>query len=180
MGVLDTVTEGHYYLDGRDVAGLSSYERAGIRNREIGFIFQAFNLIGDMSTFENVELPLTYRKELSKQERKDRAEYALEQVGMSHRSKHFPSQLSGGQQQRVAIARALAGSPKVLLADEPTGNLDSANAATVMELLEKLHQRGSTICMVTHDPGSARMAQREIKLFDGSVVDNQLATDEVA
>ena len=180
MGLLDTPTEGHYYLNGKDVAGLNSNQRAGIRNRDIGFIFQAFNLIGDMSVYENVELPLTYRKDLSRSERKKRVTDALKQVDMSHRNNHFPAQLSGGQQQRVAIARALAGKPKVLLADEPTGNLDSKNAAMVMALLRKLHQQGSTICMVTHDPRSAAEAQRQVVLLDGSVIDDQTTSKQQA
>lgn len=170
LGLLDTPTEGQYFLNGKDVSDLNSAQRAAIRNTEIGFIFQAFNLIGDMNVFENVELPLTYRKDLNKQQRHQRVEQALAQVDISHRDKHFPAQLSGGQQQRVAIARALAGHPKVLLADEPTGNLDSTNAAMVMELLSSLHQQGSTICMVTHDPRSAEQAQRQIELLDGKII----------
>ncbi|WP_101757780.1 ABC transporter ATP-binding protein [Oceanicoccus sp. KOV_DT_Chl] len=181
LGLLDTPTEGHYFLNGEDVSDLNANRRAAIRNREIGFIFQAFNLIGDMNVYENVELPLTYRKDLSKQQRKQRVEDALEKVDMSHRIKHFPAQLSGGQQQRVAIARALAGQPKVLLADEPTGNLDSTNAAMVMALLDTLHQQGSTICMVTHDPRSAEQAQRQIVLLDGKIIsDNTLSNADKA
>jgi putative ABC transport system ATP-binding protein len=151
----------------------SAAERARIRNREIGFIFQAFNLIGDLSVFENVELPLTYRDGLTKAERRDRVQSALERVGMAHRLKHYPAQLSGGQQQRVAVARALVGAPSILLADEPTGNLDSKNGEAVMSLLDELHQAGSTICMVTHDPRYADFAQRKIFMFDGRVVDEE-------
>ncbi len=173
MGLLNSSTDGQYFLDGEDVAALNSTEQAKVRNRQIGFIFQAFNLIGDMTVFENVELPLTYRKELKRKERKEKVQEALEKVDMAHRMKHFPSQLSGGQQQRVAIARALTGDPKVLLADEPTGNLDSKNAQIVMELLDDLHKQGSTICMVTHDPRSALRAQRQVTLFDGKIVDDQ-------
>lgn len=173
IGLLDTCTSGSYRLAGQDVAGLGSSERAGIRNREIGFVFQAFNLIGEMTVYENVELPLTYRSGLSGRARRRRVEEALDWVDMPHRSRHFPAQLSGGQQQRVAIARALAGRPSVLLADEPTGNLDSKNAGVVMELLDQLHARGSTICIVTHDAASASRAQRQVVLHDGKVVDDQ-------
>jgi putative ABC transport system ATP-binding protein len=154
------------------VEQLKASDRAHIRNREIGFIFQAFNLIGDLTVFDNVELPLTYRG-MSSAERKKRVAEALEKVGMAHRTKHYPSQLSGGQQQRVAVARALAGHPSILLADEPTGNLDSASGEAVMELLQNLHREGSTICMVTHDPRYAQCAQRTVQLFDGRVVDGQ-------
>ena len=170
LGLLDTPTDGQYVLNGKPVSGLKMQERARIRNREIGFIFQAFNLIGDLTVYENVELPLTYRGTPSA-ERKKLVHEALEKVGMSHRVKHYPSQLSGGQQQRVAVARALVGSPSVLLADEPTGNLDSANGEAVMDLLRELHRNGATICMVTHDPRYARHAQRTIHLFDGKIVD---------
>jgi putative ABC transport system ATP-binding protein len=173
IGLLDTCTSGSYKLAGQDVAGLGSSERAGIRNREIGFVFQAFNLIGEMTVYENVELPLTYRSDLSGRVRRQRVDEALDWVDMPHRSRHFPAQLSGGQQQRVAIARALAGQPKVLLADEPTGNLDSKNAGVVMDLLDQLHARGSTICIVTHDAASAGRAQRQVVLHDGRVVDDQ-------
>ena len=173
MGLLNSSTDGHYYLDGEDVAALTQAQQARVRNRQIGFIFQAFNLIGDMNVFENVELPLTYRKEIKRKERKAKVLASLEKVGMAHRLNHFPSQLSGGQQQRVAIARALTGDPKVLLADEPTGNLDSKNAQIVMDLLADLHRQGSTICMVTHDPRSALQAQRQITLFDGKIVDDR-------
>lgn len=174
MGLLDTSSTGCYRLDGLDVSSLNANERAAIRNRQVGFIFQAFNLIGDMTVYENVELPLTYRSDLSTGQRRKLIEGALSRVDMSHRERHFPAQLSGGQQQRVAIARALAGSPKILLADEPTGNLDSKNAAMVMELLRELHEGGSTICMVTHDPRSAEQAQRQISLSDGRVLDDRL------
>lgn len=170
LGLLDTPSGGDYLLDGHQVATLLPAERARVRNRQIGFIFQAFNLIGDLTVFENVELPLTYR-EMSAAERKDRVNRALERVGMSHRAKHFPMQLSGGQQQRVAVARAVAGDPAILLADEPTGNLDSKNGEAVMALLQELHQSGSTICMVTHDHRYAQHADREVHLFDGKVVD---------
>ena len=170
IGLLDSPSEGEYTLKGKSVANLNVGERARIRNREIGFIFQSFNLIGDLTVYENVELPLTYRG-MSSADRKQRVQQALERVGMSHRMKHYPSQLSGGQQQRVAVARALAGSPAILLADEPTGNLDSRNAEAVMELLRELHREGATICMVTHDPRFARHAERGIHLFDGRVVE---------
>jgi putative ABC transport system ATP-binding protein len=170
LGLLDTPTDGAFTLNGRPVQGLKMSERARIRNREIGFIFQAFNLIGDLNVYENVELPLTYRG-MSSGERKKRVHEALERVGMSHRVKHYPSQLSGGQQQRVAVARALAGSPSILLADEPTGNLDSANGESVMDLLRDLHRQGATVCMVTHDPRYARFAERTIHLFDGRIVE---------
>ncbi len=170
LGLLDTPTGGSYILSNEDVSNLSAADRARIRNRQIGFIFQAFNLIGDLTVYENVELPLTYRG-MGAAERKKRVQEALERVGMSHRVKHYPSQLSGGQQQRVAVARAVAGDPAILLADEPTGNLDSTNGEAVMELLRELHRGGATICMVTHDPRYARHADRSIHLFDGKVVD---------
>jgi putative ABC transport system ATP-binding protein len=170
LGLLDSPSDGSYVLNSRPVQGLKLGERARIRNREIGFIFQAFNLIGDLTVYENVELPLTYRG-MPGAERKKRVHEALERVGMSHRVKHYPSQLSGGQQQRVAVARALAGDPSILLADEPTGNLDSANGEAVMDLLRELHRTGATICMVTHDPRYARYADRSIHLFDGRVVE---------
>lgn len=172
LGLLNSPTEGQYFLNGEEVENLDQAQRARIRNRQIGFIFQSFNLIGDMTVAENVELPLTYRNELKKQERKAMVQDALEKVDMAHRKKHMPSQLSGGQQQRVAIARALAGNPTVLLADEPTGNLDSKNAQMVMDLLGMLHEQGCTICMVTHDPRFACYAKRQIVLFDGKVVDD--------
>ena len=174
LGLLDTPSNGAYVLNGRPVEGLRMSERARIRNREIGFIFQAFNLIGDLTVYENVELPLTYRG-MSSAERKKRTREALERVGMAHRTKHYPSQLSGGQQQRVAVARALAGEPSILLADEPTGNLDSANGQAVMDLLKELHQNGATICMVTHDQRYAAHADRSVRLFDGKVVEEATA-----
>ncbi|MGA2725208.1 MAG: ABC transporter ATP-binding protein [Bryobacteraceae bacterium] len=173
LGLLDTPTDGMYYLNGEPVTGLKLSQRARIRNREIGFIFQAFNLIGDLTVYENVELPLTYRG-MPSAERKRRVQEALERVGMSHRMKHYPSQLSGGQQQRVAVARALSGDPLILLADEPTGNLDSANGEAVMNLLRELHQAGSTICMVTHDPRYSEFADRTIHLFDGRIVEESV------
>ena len=169
LGLLDTPNAGEYVLSGRSVANLGLAERARIRNREVGFIFQAFNLIGDLTVFENVELPLVYRGTPGA-ERKRRTLKALERVGMSHRRKHFPSQLSGGQQQRVAVARAVVGEPSILLADEPTGNLDSKNGTEVMDMLDALHQGGATICMVTHDPRYAGRAERTIRLFDGRIV----------
>ncbi|MBO0719782.1 MAG: ABC transporter ATP-binding protein [Blastocatellia bacterium] len=170
LGLLDSPSEGSYLLNNKPVQGLSLSERARIRNREIGFIFQSFNLIGDLTVYENVELPLTYRG-MSSAERKQRVNAALEKVGMAHRAKHLPSQLSGGQQQRVAVARAVGGEPLILLADEPTGNLDSTNGEAVMELLRELHRGGATICMVTHDQRFARHADRSIHLFDGRVVE---------
>ncbi len=170
LGLLDSPTGGNYELKGERVENLKLSERARIRNREIGFIFQAFNLIGDLNVYENVELPLTYRG-MPSSERRKCVQDALERVGMSHRIKHYPAQLSGGQQQRVAVARALAGRPAILLADEPTGNLDSANGEAVMELLRELHGEGATICMVTHDPRYARMAERGVTLFDGRIVE---------
>ncbi|MGH9834676.1 MAG: ABC transporter ATP-binding protein, partial [Blastocatellia bacterium] len=170
LGLLDSPSDGSYKLNGKPVQGLSMSERARIRNREIGFIFQSFNLIGDLTVYENVELPLTYRG-MSSAERKQRVNAALEKVGMAHRAKHLPSQLSGGQQQRVAVARAVCGDPLILLADEPTGNLDSTNGEAVMDLLRELHRGGATICMVTHDPRFARHADRSIHLFDGRVVE---------
>ena len=173
LGLLDTPSDGVYYLNGKPVTGLKLSERARIRNREIGFIFQAFNLIGDLTVYENVELPLTYRG-MPSAERKRRVQEALERVGMSHRMKHYPSQLSGGQQQRVAVARALGGDPLILLADEPTGNLDSANGEAVMSLLKELHTAGATVCMVTHDPRYAEFADRTIRLFDGRIVEEQV------
>jgi len=172
IGLLDTPSDGKYILKGKPVETLKPAERARIRNREIGFIFQAFNLIGDLTVYENVELPLTYRG-MGGAERKKRTMEALERVGMSHRMKHYPAQLSGGQQQRVAVARALGGEPSVLLADEPTGNLDSKNGEQVMELLRELHQQGATICMVTHDPRYSEWADRIVHLFDGQVVDER-------
>jgi putative ABC transport system ATP-binding protein len=177
LGLLDSPTDGKYLLNARPVEALNHSERARIRNREIGFIFQSFNLIGDLTVFENVELPLTYRG-MKSSERKSRANEALEKVGMAHRAKHLPSQLSGGQQQRVAVARAIVGKPLIMLADEPTGNLDSKNGEAVMELMRDLHREGATICMVTHDPRYARHASRTIHLFDGRVVEEQMAGTE--
>jgi putative ABC transport system ATP-binding protein len=174
FGLLDTPTAGEYWLNGRPVANLTMVERARTRNREIGFIFQNFNLIGDLTVFDNVELPLTYRG-MRPAERRERVTAALERVGMAHRAKHYPSQLSGGQQQRVAVARAVGGDPSILLADEPTGNLDSRNGEVVMELLRELHRGGATICMVTHDPRYARHADRQVHLFDGQIVDEETA-----
>lgn len=170
LGLLDSPTDGNYTLNSQPVANLSLSDRTRIRNREIGFIFQAFNLIGDLTVFENVELPLTYRS-MASAERKQRVQQVLERVGMAHRMKHYPSQLSGGQQQRVAVARALVGQPSILLADEPTGNLDSKNSEAVMDLLRQLHSEGATICMVTHDPRFASVADRSIHLFDGRIVE---------
>ena len=173
LGLLDTPTSGRYQLNGRAVDSLSFSERSRLRNQEIGFIFQSFNLIGDLTVAENVELPLTYRAGMAAAERKRRVQESLERVGMAHRMKHYPSQLSGGQQQRVAVARALAGSPSILLADEPTVNLDSKNGEAVMELLAELHKEGATICMVTHDPRFAAHANRQVHLFDGLVVSEE-------
>ena len=173
LGLLDSPSDGRYELNGRPVENLDRSERARIRNREIGFIFQAFNLIGDLTVFENVELSLTYRH-VPGTERRRMAREALERVGMAHRQKHYPSQLSGGQQQRVAVARALAGEPSILLADEPTGNLDSANGEAVIEILRTLHRAGATICMVTHDPRYACYADRTVRIFDGRVVEEHM------
>jgi len=170
LGLLDTPSNGEYWLDGETVGNLSLADRARIRNRQVGFIFQSFNLVGDLNVYENVELPLTYRR-MDRAERKKRVLDALEKVAMGHRAKHLPAQLSGGQQQRVAVARAIAGEPSILLADEPTGNLDSVNGEAVMKLLSELHQAGSTICMVTHDQRYAGHADKEIHLFDGRIVD---------
>jgi putative ABC transport system ATP-binding protein len=177
LGLLDSPSDGDYTLNGRAVGNLSLHERARIRNQEVGFIFQSFNLIGDLNVYENVELPLTYRG-MSSSERKKRVQEALEKVGMAHRAKHLPSQLSGGQQQRVAVARAVAGQPSILLADEPTGNLDSTNGEAVMNLLKDLHRTGATICMVTHDPRYARHADRIVHMFDGRVVEEEEVTAE--
>jgi putative ABC transport system ATP-binding protein len=177
LGLLDSPSEGEYTLNSQPVANLNLAQRARIRNKEVGFIFQSFNLIGDLTVFENVELPLTYRG-MSAGERKTRVEESLAKVGMSHRAKHYPSQLSGGQQQRVAVARALGGKPSILLADEPTGNLDSKNGDAVMGLLRELHREGATICMVTHDPRFARHADRQIHLFDGQIVEESVAANE--
>ena len=177
LGLLDSPTDGNYRLNGKPVEDLNATERARIRNREVGFIFQSFNLIGDLTVFENVELPLKYRG-MRAPERRAKANEALERVGMAHRAKHLPSQLSGGQQQRVAVARAVAGQPSVLLADEPTGNLDSKSGEAVMGLLKELHDQGATICMVTHDPRYANYAERSIHLFDGRVVEETVAVGE--
>src|SRR5580692_7644171 len=179
LGLLDSPSHGIYELNGQPVANLSISERTRIRNREIGFIFQAFNLIGDLTVYENVELPLTYRN-MGSAERKTRVAEVLERVGMAHRMKHYPAQLSGGQQQRVAVARALVGQPSILLADEPTGNLDSKNSEAVIELLRQLHAEGATICMVTHDPRYASIADRTIHLFDGRIVDEVLNSASAA
>ncbi|MGH8249741.1 MAG: ABC transporter ATP-binding protein [Steroidobacteraceae bacterium] len=177
LGLLDTPTEGRYRLAGDDVTTLAPAARAKVRNERIGFIFQAFNLIGDLTVLDNVELPLTYRVGMGGDKRRKAALHALERVGMSHRVNHHPAQLSGGQQQRVAVARALAGKPAILLADEPTGNLDSRNGESVMNLLRELHREGSTICMVTHDPRYADCADRKVQLFDGRVVDENTLID---
>jgi putative ABC transport system ATP-binding protein len=174
LGLLDSPTGGKYELRGEPVENLNYAERARVRNREIGFIFQSFNLIGDLTVWENIELPLTYRG-LTREERRERVDEALAKVGMTARAKHYPAQLSGGQQQRVAVARALGGRPSILLADEPTGNLDSKNGDAVMKLLAELHAEGATICLVTHDERFARDAQRTIRLFDGQVVTGELA-----
>ena len=178
LGLLDSPSEGAYMLNGKPVQELSQSERAHVRNREIGFIFQAFNLIGDLTVYENVELPLTYRG-MPSSERKKRVQESLEKVEMAHRMRHYPSQLSGGQQQRVAVARALGGQPAILLADEPTGNLDSRNGEGVMDLLRDLHREGATICMVTHDPRYARYADHTIHLFDGQVVEENFTSANV-
>jgi putative ABC transport system ATP-binding protein len=174
IGLLDSPTEGGYAIHGTPVASLSICERSRIRNREIGFVFQAFNLIGDLTVFENVELPLTYRN-MAMSERRRRVREVLDRVGMAHRMKHYPAQLSGGQQQRVAVARALGGQPSILLADEPTGNLDSKNSEAVMNLLKELHGEGATICMVTHDPRYAGMADRSIHLVDVRITEETVA-----
>lgn len=178
IGLLDTPTSGRYLIKGQPVENLRPWERARIRNREIGFIFQAFNLIGDLTVYENVELPLTYRN-MPGSERRERVHQALERVGMLHRVKHFPSQLSGGQQQRVAVARAMVGDPAILLADEPTGNLDSKNGEAVMELMQEIHAQGATICMVTHDPRYSQVADRIVHLFDGRIVEENMAAETV-
>ena len=176
LGMLDMPTDGRYLLGGDDVTTLAPVARAKVRNERIGFVFQAFNLIGDLTVLQNVELPLTYREGMPSDERRKAALHALERVGMSHRVNHHPAQLSGGQQQRVAVARALAGKPSILLADEPTGNLDSRNGEAVMNLLRELHREGSTICMVTHDPRYAKFAERQVHLFDGRVVEETVET----
>ena len=176
LGLLDSPNEGTYWIHADEVENLSLSDRTRIRNREIGFVFQAFNLIGDLTVYENVELPLTYRS-MGSAERKQRVQEVLERVQMAHRMKHYPSQLSGGQQQRVAVARALVGQPAILLADEPTGNLDSKNSEAVIDLLRQLHADGATICMVTHDPRYASIADRTVHLLDGSIVEEQVRSD---
>src|ERR1700755_252583 len=176
IGLLDTPTGGRYTLNNKEVANLDFADRSRIRNQEIGFIFQSFNPIGDLTVAENVELPLTYRAGMPAADRKRRVQESLDGVGMAHRMRHYPSQLSGGQQQRVAVARALAGSPSILLADEPTGNLDSKNGEAVVDLLRQLHREGATICMVTHDPRYASIADRTIHLFDGRIVEETIGT----
>jgi putative ABC transport system ATP-binding protein len=178
LGLLDSPTEGNYWLNDNPVADLSASQRARIRNREVGFIFQSFNLIGDLTVYENVELPLTYQK-MPKAKRREHVQTALERVSMAHRMKHYPAQLSGGQQQRVAVARAIVTKPSILLADEPTGNLDSTNGDIVMEMLVELHRAGSTICMVTHDPRYTKYAQRTVHLFDGRIVEDQRSEEVV-
>ena len=178
LGLLDSPSGGRYWLNGTAVEDLDQRQRAQIRNREIGFVFQSFNLIGDLTVYENVELPLTYRKDVESAERNRRVLESLGRVNMANRQRHYPAQLSGGQQQRVAVARALVGKPSILLADEPTGNLDSTNGEAVMELLSTLHKDGATICMVTHDPRYADYADRRLHLFDGRIVDDQAARDE--
>lgn len=170
LGLLDTCSKGSYVLNDQQVANLDGKQRSQIRNKEIGFVFQSFNLINDLSVEANVALPLTYRKDISKAQRAKMVEEVLVKVDMQHRAKHFPAQLSGGQQQRVAVARAIVCKPSIILADEPTGNLDSKNAEVVMELLDNLHKDGATICMVTHDPRAAQRAGRTIELKDGQVV----------
>lgn len=180
LGLLDAPSQGSYLINGVESADLDLEQRATLRSMSIGFIFQAFNLISDLSVFENVELPLTYRSDVSSKEREAKVMDALERVGMDHRKRHFPAQLSGGQQQRVAIARALVGDPKLLLADEPTGNLDSKNGDAVMQLLSELHQQGTTVCMVTHDARYSDMADRVVQLFDGRLVDEQLPNKPIA
>jgi putative ABC transport system ATP-binding protein len=177
LGLLDSPTEGDYRLNSAPVAKLAPADRTRLRNREIGFIFQAFNLIGDLTIYENIELPLTFRS-ISSVERKRRVQEVLDRVGLAHRMNHYPSQLSGGQQQRVAVARALVGKPSILLADEPTGNLDSKSSEAVMSLLHDLHGEGATICMVTHDPRYASSADRTINLLDGRIVEGNLHTDQ--
>ena len=175
LGLLDSPTGGDYLLNGQPVSTLKLGDRSRIRNREIGFIFQAFNLIGELTVYENVELPLTYRG-MASAERKEKVQHALERVEMAHRAKHYPAQLSGGQQQRVAVARALVGDPMILLADEPTGNLDSKNGDSVMDLLRDIHQSGATICMVTHDPRYTNHAERTVHLFDGRIIEETKPT----
>lgn len=179
LGLLDSPSSGSYNLAGKEVASLNNNERSRIRNMDVGFIFQSFNLIGDLTVYENVELPLVYRG-LPSSERKTRVLEALEKVQMSHRQSHYPHQLSGGQQQRVAVARALGGTPRILLADEPTGNLDSKNGAKVMDMLQELNNEGATICMVTHDERYNSIASRIVHLFDGKIIDETLAAQKAA
>ena len=174
VGLLDVASSGEYFLAGHDASSLGRDERARLRNKEIGFIFQSFNLISDLTVYENIELPLTYRTDLSDADIREIVMNSLHTVDMTSRKDHFPSQLSGGQQQRAAVARAIGGNPSMILADEPCGNLDSKNAESVMQLLEKLHSEGATICMVTHDPKSARRADRYIELFDGQVISDEV------
>jgi len=180
LGLLDTPTSGLYQLAGHNASNIDPDERARIRNKEIGFVFQSFNLISDLTVAENIELPLSYRTDLNKNQCKDMVLSSLEKFDLTHRANHYPSQLSGGQQQRVAVARAIAGKPAIILADEPTGNLDSKNAQSVMALLDELHQDGATICMVTHDPASAERAQRVIEVFDGKIVSDYEVTSTQA
>ncbi|MEW6989119.1 ABC transporter ATP-binding protein [Colwelliaceae bacterium 6441] len=177
LGLLDAPTSGHYHLAGNDVSALSRDQRAKIRSEQIGFVFQSFNLISDLTVFENVMLPLTYQSGKSKKEIAEKVNEVLAKVEMSHRKNHYPSQLSGGQQQRVAVARALVNDPAIILADEPTGNLDSKNAAAVLQLFEQLHQDGATICMVTHDPASAKRASRCLEMFDGQLIKDDVNDD---
>ena len=179
IGLLDVATSGKYFLAGHDASSLDRDERARLRNKEIGFVFQSFNLISDLTVYENIELPLTYRTDLSDKSIRDIVMQSLETVDMISRKDHFPSQLSGGQQQRVAVARAIGGSPSMILADEPCGNLDSKNAESVMRLLEKLHAEGATICMVTHDPQSAKRADRHVELFDGQIISDEKITSHL-
>jgi putative ABC transport system ATP-binding protein len=169
LGLLDEATSGDYWLQGHKVSTFDAAQRAHLRNREIGFVYQSFNLLGDLTVADNVALPLTYRREISASERRERVEEALERVGMRDRMHHMPSQLSGGQQQRVAVARAVAGRPSLILADEPTGNLDSGNGEAVMALLSSLHRDGATLCLVTHDDRYLRFADRTISLLDGAL-----------
>lgn len=178
LGLLDSPSEGQYVLDGHDVSTLSRNERAAIRSQQIGFVFQSFNLISDLTVAENVMLPLTYQSGLSKKYVEEKVAEVLSKVEMAHRMSHYPSQLSGGQQQRVAVARALVNNPAIILADEPTGNLDSKNAEAVMTLFDTLHQDGATICMVTHDPASAKRAQRSVEMFDGQLVGDSKASSQ--
>jgi putative ABC transport system ATP-binding protein len=178
MGLVETPTSGQYRLGGEDVSRLSPKERAALRNRELGFVFQSFNLIGDLTIEENVELPLRYRG-MKPADRRQRVAAALDRVGIAHRAQHLPGQLSGGQQQHAAVARAIVGDPPLLLADEPTGNLDSQNGEATMLLLSELHRQGSTVCLVTHDPRYARYAARTVHLYDGQIVAEEQSTDRL-